>query len=132
MAIDDKNVSIKKRIFMTATPRIYAPHISKKAKEKDILLYSMDDNEIYGKPFYEMTFGQAIEKNLITDYKVVIICVTDREVREIIQQGGEVTTDDSKEWDAKAFAKQVALVKALNAYNLKKVFTFHSRVPSAK
>ena len=66
---------------MTATPRIYAPHISKKAKENDILLYSMDDHELYGKPFYEMTFGQAIEKNLITDYKVVIICVTDREVR---------------------------------------------------
>ena len=132
LAIDDKNVPIKKRIFMTATPRIYAPHISKKAKEKDILLYSMDDNEVYGKPFYEMTFGQAIEKELITDYKVVIICVTDREVREIIQQGGRVVTDDNKEWDAKAFAKQVALIKALDAYKLKKVFTFHSRVPSAK
>lgn len=132
LSLNDKNVPIKKRIFMTATPRIYAPHISKKAKEKDILLYSMDDHEIYGKPFYEMTFGQAIEKNLITDYKVVIICVTDREVREIIQQGGRVITDDNHEWDAKAFAKQVALVKAIEAYKLKKVFTFHSRVPSAK
>jgi len=117
---------------MTATPRIYAPHISKKAKEKDILLYSMDDNEVYGKPFYQMTFGQAIEKNLITDYKVVIICVTDREVKELIQGGGRIITDDNHEWDAKAFAKQVALVKAIEAYKLKKIFTFHSRVPSAK
>ena len=132
MALDDNKVPIGKRIFMTATPRIYAPHISKKAKEKDILLYSMDDNEVYGIPFYEMTFGQAIEKDLITDYKVVIICVTDREVKEIIQSGGRVITEDNREWDAKAFAKQVALIKAIEAYKLKKIFTFHSRVPSAK
>jgi len=131
LALSDKHVPVKNRIFMTATPRIYAPHISRKAKENDVLLYSMDDHEIYAKPFYEMTFGQAIEKNLITDYKVVIICVTDREVREIIQQGGKVITDD-KEWDAKAFAKQVALVKAIEAYKLKKIFTFHQRVPNAK
>jgi superfamily II DNA or RNA helicase len=132
IALNDKNVPVNRRIFMTATPRIYAPHISQKAKEKDILLYSMDDYEIYGKPFYEMTFGEAIDKNLITDYKVVIIYVTDREVREIIQKGGRVITDENHELDAKTFAKQVAIAKAIDAYNLKKVFTFHRSVPGAK
>ncbi len=132
IALNDKNVPVNRRIFMTATPRIYAPHISQKAKEKDILLYSMDDYEMYGKPFYEMTFGEAIDKNLITDYKVVIIYVTDREVREIIQKGGRVITDENHELDAKTFAKQVAIAKAIDAYNLKKVFTFHRSVPGAK
>jgi predicted helicase len=132
LALNDKNVPIKKRIFMTATPRIYAPHIVKKAKEEDILICSMDDSDIYGKTFYEMTFGEAIERNHISDYKIVVICVTDTEVEEIIQHGGRVITDDEHEWDAKAFAKRVALVKGINAYGLKKVFTFHSRVKGAK
>ncbi len=132
LALDDKNVPIKKRVFMTATPRIYAPHIIKKAKEEDILICSMDDANVYGKPFYEMTFGKAIEENLITDYKVIIICVTDSEVKKIIQRGGRVITDDEHEWDAKAFAKRVALVKGINAYGLRKVFTFHGRVRGAK
>ena len=132
MALDDENVPIKKRIFMTATPRIYTPHIIKKAKEEDVLICSMDDANVYGKPFYEMTFGKAIEENLITDYKVIIICVTDSEVKEIIQRGGRVITDDEHEWDAKAFAKRVALVKGINAYGLRKVFTFHGRVKGAE
>jgi predicted helicase len=132
IALDDENVRIKKRIFMTATPRIYAPHIIKKAKEEDILICSMDDPNVYGTPFHEMTFGRAIEENLITDYKVVVICVTDSEVKEIIQKSGRVITDDEHEWDAKAFAKRVALVKGINAYGLRKVFTFHGRVKGAK
>ncbi|OGL42749.1 MAG: hypothetical protein A2W05_02625 [Candidatus Schekmanbacteria bacterium RBG_16_38_10] len=132
IAIDDKNVPIKKRLFMTATPRIYAPHIVKKAEDEDVLICSMGDTSIYGKPFYEMTFGDAIERGHITDYKIVVICVTDSEVKEIIQRGGRVVTDDEHEWDAKAFAKRVALIKGINKYSLKRVFTFHSRVNGAK
>ena len=132
LALHDAHIPVSKRIFMTATPRIYAPHISKKAKDNDILLYSMDDTEVYGAPFYEMTFGEAIEKALITDYKVVIICVTDREVRELILQGGRIIADDNIEYDAKAVAKQVAILKAINRYKLRKIFTFHGKVSGAK
>lgn len=132
IALDDKKVPIEKRIFMTATPRIYAPHITKKAKEDDVLICSMDDNAVYGKPFYEMTFGEAIARGHITDYKIVVICVTDSEVREVIRQSGRVVTDDGHEWDAKALAKRIALVKGINAYGLKKIFTFHSRVKGAR
>ena len=132
MALVDKNVLIKNRLFMTATPRIYAPHIIKKAKDDDVLICSMDDESVYGKPFYEMTFSEAINRGHITDYKIVVICVTDSEVKKIIKQGGRVITDDEHEWECKAFAKRVAIVKGLNAYGLKKVFTFHSRVNGAK
>jgi superfamily II DNA or RNA helicase len=132
MALKDEKVPVKNRIFMTATPRIYSPHITKRAKEEDVLVCSMDDPSVYGKPFYEMTFGGAIERGHITDYKIVVICVTDSEVKEIIQRGGRVIIDDDREWDAKAFAKRVALVKGMNGYGLKKVFTFHSKIKGAK
>ncbi len=132
LPLDDKKVPIKRRLFMTATPRIYAAHIIKKAENEDVLICSMDDTTVYGRPFYEMTFGEAIRRGHITDYKVVVICVTDSEVRKIIEQGGRVVTNAEHEWDAKAFAKRVALVKGMNAYELKKVFTFHGRVNGAK
>jgi superfamily II DNA or RNA helicase len=132
IALRDEKVPIKCRIFMTATPRIYAPHITKKAKENDLLICSMDDPAFYGNPFYEMTFGEAIERGHITDYKVVVICVTDSEVQEVIEHGGKVVIGDEYEWDARALAKRVALVKGLKAYRLKKIFTFHGRVQGAK
>ena len=132
MALDDKKIPVKHRIFMTATPRIYAPHITKKAKEKDIAICSMDDHVTYGKPFCEIAFQDAIDRGHITDYKVVVICVTDSEVKTIIEQGGRVIIDAAHEWDARAFAKQIALAKGIRAYGLKKIFTFHGRVNGAK
>ena len=117
---------------MTATPKIYAPHITKKAKEEDVLICSMDDADMYGKPFYEIGFAEAVDRGHITDYKVIVICVTDSEVKKIIEKGGRVITDQDHEWDAKALAKRIALVKGIRAYGLRKVFTFHGRVNSAK
>jgi predicted helicase len=132
MALDDDKIPVKRRIFMTATPRIYAPHITKKAKEKDIEICSMDDHAIYGTPFYEIGFKDAIDRGHITDCKVVVICVTDSEVKTLIEQGGRVIVDAAHEWDARAFAKRVALVKGIRAYGLNKIFTFHGKVDGAK
>jgi superfamily II DNA or RNA helicase len=132
IALDDENITINNRMFMTATPKIYAPHITKKAKEEDILICSMDDPDIYGQPFYEIGFAEAVDRGHITDYKVIVICVTDSEVKEVIEKGGRVVTDQDHEWDAKALAKRVALVKGIRAYGLKKAFTFHGKVNSAK
>ncbi|MBF8276855.1 MAG: helicase [Candidatus Brocadiaceae bacterium] len=131
IALDDKKVPIKKRLFMTATPRIYAPHITKKAEEEDVLLCSMDDQAVYGAPIYKMSFGQAIERDLITPYKVVVICVTDAEVSELINKGKTILTAENQPWDARALAKRIALVKAMKSYGFKKMFTFHSRVSGA-
>ena len=104
----------------------------KKAKEKEFLICSMDDHSVYGKPFYKMSFGKAIKRDLITDYKVVVICVTDSEVRNLINKSGKIITEDNHEWDAKALAKRVALVKAFDAYSFKKIFAFHGSVSGAK
>jgi len=132
IALDDENIPINKRIFMTATPKIYAPHITKKAKEEDVLICSMDDADMYGHPFYEIGFAEAVKRGHITDYKVIVICVTDSEVKKVIEKGGRVITDQEHEWDAKALAKRIALVKGIRAYGLRKAFTFHGRVESAK
>ena len=132
IALDDANIPISKRIFMTATPKIYAPHITKKAEEDEVLICSMDNADLYGHPFYEIGFAEAVKREHITDYKVIVICVTDAEVKALIEKGGKVITDGDDQWDAKALAKRIALVKGIRAYDLKKAFTFHGRVESAK
>ena len=66
------NLKAQKRLYMTATPKIYMHRIKADAKQNEVELFSMDDVEIYGHPFYEYTFAQAIKDRHLTDYRVVV------------------------------------------------------------
>ncbi|MCQ2671410.1 DEAD/DEAH box helicase [Helicobacter pylori] len=71
----DKNIKAKKRLYMTATPKVYSESSKAKAKEKDNVIYSMDDEEIFGEEIYMLNFSKAIALDLLTDYKVIILAV---------------------------------------------------------
>ncbi|MFB1301850.1 type ISP restriction/modification enzyme [Helicobacter pylori] len=71
----DENIKAKKRLYMTATPKVYSESSKAKAKEKDNVIYSMDDAEIFGEEIYTLHFSQAIALDLLTDYKVIILAV---------------------------------------------------------
>ena len=58
---------------MTATPRLYSDDTKSKAAQADAILCSMDDNAIYGEEIYRIGFGEAVERDLLTDYKVLIL-----------------------------------------------------------
>ncbi len=71
----DDNIKAKKRLYMTATPKVYSESSKAKAKEKDNVIYSMDDAEIFGEEIYTLNFSKAIALDLLTDYKVMILAV---------------------------------------------------------
>ncbi|WP_120915263.1 DEAD/DEAH box helicase [Helicobacter pylori] len=71
----DGNIKAKKRLYMTATPKVYSESSKAKAKESDNAIYSMDDEEIFGEEIYTLNFSQAIALDLLTDYKVIILAV---------------------------------------------------------
>lgn len=71
----DSNVRARKRLYMTATPRIYGETAKRKGAEEDYTIASMDDESIYGPTAYQIKFGEAVEKKLLTDYKVVVLTV---------------------------------------------------------
>ncbi|MDU9703424.1 DEAD/DEAH box helicase [Helicobacter pylori] len=71
----DENIKAKKRLYMTATPKVYSESSKAKAKEKDNVIYSMDDAEIFGEEIYTLHFSKAIALDLLTDYKVIILAV---------------------------------------------------------
>ncbi len=71
----DEHIKAKKRLYMTATPKVYSESSKAKAKEKDNVIYSMDDEEIFGEEIYTLNFSKAIALDLLTDYKVIILAV---------------------------------------------------------
>jgi len=70
---DQENVKAHRRLYMTATPKVYSQSARKKARQEDIVLYSMEDEEVFGPVLYEIGFGSAVEQGLLSDYKVIIL-----------------------------------------------------------
>ncbi|GAA7072151.1 hypothetical protein HpBGD3_11240 [Helicobacter pylori] len=71
----DEHIKAKKRLYMTATPKVYSESSKAKAKESDNVIYSMDDADIFGEEIYTLNFERAIALDLLTDYKVIILAV---------------------------------------------------------
>ncbi|GHS49932.1 helicase [Helicobacter pylori] len=71
----DEHIKAKKRLYMTATPKVYSESSKARAKESDNAIYSMDDEGIFGEEIYTLNFEKAIALDLLTDYKVMILAV---------------------------------------------------------
>ena len=96
---DNEFIQAKKRLYMTATPRLYSDDAKSKAAEADAILCSMDDPGLYGEEIYRIGFGEAVERDLLTDYKVLILTLSDADVPPAVQDAianneTEIRTDD--------------------------------------
>jgi superfamily II DNA or RNA helicase len=129
-ALDDKNLSIRKRLFLTATPRHYNPHERDREGEAR-LLFSMDNPAVYGPQAYRLTFAEAARRGIICGYKVIISVITSEMVtNELLSHGEVLVNGDAVR--ARQVANQIALRDAIEKYRVKKVFTFHRDVKSAQ
>ena len=72
---DNDFVKSRRRLYMTATPRIYGDRAKRKANQEDLTLVSMDDASLYGPEFHRLGFGEAVDKGILAEYKVVILDV---------------------------------------------------------
>ena len=97
---DNKFLQSKKRLYMTATPRLYSDDAKSKAAQAEAILCSMDDPSMYGEEIYRIGFGEAVERDLLTDYKVLILTLSDKDVPPAVQkmiadEKSEINTDDA-------------------------------------
>jgi len=125
----EKNIKIKKRVFMTATEKRY------RGNSEQIL--SMDNPEMYGDTFELLTFKNAIElkKPILSDYKIVTVCIDDSEYKEFIKNNSYVRPKKGQwddEMEMKSLTSLIALRKAINKYNIKHAITFHNSIAKAK
>ena len=96
---DNNFLQAKKRMYMTATPRLYSESSKKKAEEGAVEICSMDDPKLYGEEMYRIGFGEAVEKQLLSDYKVLVLTIDPMAMTESLQpslatDSGEVLSDD--------------------------------------
>jgi len=104
-------IKAAKRLYMTATPRIYG-NIAKAAAEKDnVALCSMDDEALYGKELYVLTFSAAVKRGLLVDYKVLVLAVEEKHVSRRLQ---ELLRDENNQLVVDDAAKIVGCWKALS------------------
>ncbi len=106
------NVRGKKRLYMTATPRLYGESARVKASEKNCILCSMDDETIYGKEFFRVNFSYAVNHGLLTDYKVLVLTVNEDDVPDTIK--ADVKNKDIKELNFDETSKLIGVINGLS------------------
>lgn len=104
-------IKAKKRLYMTATPRLFSDDIKSKAAQNDAILCSMDDKSKYGEEIYRIGFGEAVERNLLTDYKVLILTLNDKDVPPAVQR---MITDGETEINTDDVSKLIGTINALS------------------
>ena len=121
----EENISVKHRIFMTATERFY------RGVRDDVL--TMDDPDDYGDVFCHMSFKEAIEQDLLTDYKIITIEVKKEEIAAFIKDNNLVKSNSKwgKENEARSLASMIALRKAMKTLPIKNAVSFHSSIERA-
>ena len=93
-------IRAKKRLYMTATPRLYTEGAKAKAARHEIEVFSMDDPDTYGPEFHRLPFSRAVERDLLSDYKVVILTMYEPDADATLQGfvgsgGSEINITDA-------------------------------------
>ncbi len=129
--LDATKIKAHRRLFMTATPRYFTGRVQKEAKENDFEVASMNDEKKFGPVFHRLGFSEAIERDMLTDYQVVVVGVDDTTYLDWAQRGQFITRDGAK-GNARTLAGQIGLAKAMRRYDLHRIITFHSRIKKAR
>ncbi len=132
MVLDNNVLKANKRLFTTATPRIFSLQVSKAAEERGDVIYGMDDEEVFGPVFYHYSFGQAIADGWLSDYQVAIVGVDEPTVMQYIQDRELLRLSSGETANAEDLAIIIGLLKAVADFDLCRVISFHSRVKAAK
>lgn len=120
---DNKKIPAKKRLYMTATPRIL-----KIGSERSNDCFCMDNSTIFGTEFFNMSFKEAIDKNILVDYQIVAIGVSSPEIKLELDKRSMLSNEDN----ILQMAHNYALEKFMRQYDAKHAITFHSSVIKAK
>ena len=140
---DSVFLKAKKRLYMTATPKLYSDDTKSKAAQADAILCSMDDPKLYGEEIYRIGFGEAVEKNLLTDYKVLILTLSDKDVppaimKMIANKQNEINADDASKLIGciNALSKQIlgdeGIIKENDPEPMRRAVAFCSNIANSK
>ncbi len=136
-------IKAKKRLYMTATPRLYDDNTKSKAAQAEAVLCSMDKVEQYGEEIYRIGFGEAVEKDLLTDYKVLILTLNENDVppavqKMIMDKESEINTNDASKLIGciNALSKQIlgdeGIIKETDPEPMRRAVAFCQSIAASK
>lgn len=108
----NENVQGEKRLYMTATPRLYGESAKVKASEKDLILCSMDDESLYGKEIHRVNFSYAVQNGLLTDYKVLVLTVSENDLPDNLVE--DIKNGEKKELNYNDTTKLIGVINGLS------------------
>ena len=123
---DDKYLPAKKRLYMTATPKIYGDTAKAKAESVDAHLASFDMSELYGDEFYRLAFDEAVKRDLLTDYKVLVLHVNEDAVNAAFQQQ---LADSNQELKLDDATRIIGCLNAFSKQDPKEEYFFNDKIP---
>lgn len=109
---EDAFLAARKRLYMTATPRIYGENVKVKASKLDGILCSMDSREIYGEVFHRVNFSYAVQNGILTDYKVLVLTVSEEMIPEKLM--AQIKDKDTKELSYDDTGRLIGVINALS------------------
>ena len=107
---DNAFIRAAKRLYMTATPRIYGDMAKATAEKDNTVLYDMNNEAQFGKQLHVITFSEAVQLKLLTDYKVIVLTIDEAHVSARIQ---DLLKDDSNQLKVDDAARIIGCWKAL-------------------
>ena len=123
--LSDKKIKIRRRLFMTATERVF------RGDRRDVL--SMDNEKDYGARFFQLSFKEAIKQRIITDYKILTMAVSDCHIRQLIDENRilNLNSRDLDEAEAQSIAAGIALKRIYKNHKIKHAISFHRSIRAA-
>ena len=140
---DNTFIQAIKRIYMTATPRLFDDTTKSKAAQADAVLCSMDDPQLYGEEIYRIGFGEAVEKGLLSDYKVLVLTLSENDIPDALQkaiadESSEISTDDASKLIGciNALSKQIlgdeGIIKDTDPEPMRRAVAFCANIKDSK
>lgn len=123
---DNGFINSDRRIYMTATPRLYGEDSKRKAEESSAVICSMDDEALYGKEIYRIGFGEAVERDLLSDYKVLILTLSENDVTPEVQR---VLQNSEQEIGIDDASKLIGCINAMSKQIISEKGTVHINDP---
>ncbi|MGQ4361747.1 Helicase associated domain protein [Streptomyces sp. SAS_272] len=122
----DDQVPAARRLYLTATPRIWDPDDASDGDGAEAVA-SMDDEDLFGPVAYHLNLSDAIDLGLLADYQILVPVVTDTDLRDWLATGAGAGVDGLR-----LAGRQVAALRAIHDHRLRRILTFHHRVADAR
>lgn len=126
--LSDELIPARKRLFLTATPRVRA---SSKSADGDQQIASMDNPVLYGQRAFTLSLAESIKRGLSADYQVVVALVSDEEAHQLVLDRAQLDVSGA-DIDAESAASIIGLTSAIRQYDLRRVLVFHNSIAASK